>query len=353
MVPRVGKCQLVSIVHEPPSPPLPIIAGVVFGVIPQQSLLSDVPIFAAGDKSGTSLTLPKEAVQPIMANIATPQESGSLVNLWLPQAVQGGAGKTQKVWVGDGFPPIPKKVHERIIAWEYVDLGDLRQAGTWETLNPEPDPQQVVILQGIEVARAKRRPIKDIYTWIQCFAIYMAAMAKHDPGSIPEMLAFMLTIMKAQKEFKKPAWRLYDVAYREKAAATGNKKWSQIDPFLYNQLFTGRANEIAFCQHCHSTTHTSDTCKEAPPRKRPAIAGNNSQHRGWDPPHPRPSGPVCWQYNQGHCSFQPNCRFRHVCSACKRPHPLVYCPRASRGGPQTSGPTAQKGEKAKDTRANI
>ena len=238
---------------------------------------------------------------------------------------------------GRRLPPIPKKVHECIIAWEYVDLGNLRQAGTWETLNPEPDPQQVVILQGMEVTRAKRRPIKGIYTWILCFTIYMAAMAKHDPGSIPEMLAYMLTIMKAQKEFKEPAWRLYDVAYREEAAATGNKKWSQIDPLLYNQLFTGRGNEVAFCQHCHLTAHTSDPCKEAPPRKKPAIAGDNSQHRGWDPSRPHSSGSVCWQYNQGHCSFQPNCHFCHVCSACKRPYPLVYCPRASWGGARPQG----------------
>ena len=27
----------------------------------------------------------------------------------------------------------------------------------WETLNPEPEPQQVIILQGIEVVQAKRR----------------------------------------------------------------------------------------------------------------------------------------------------------------------------------------------------
>ena len=57
---------------------------------------------------------------------------------------------------------------------------------------------------------------------------------------------------------------------------------------------------------------------------------------------------VCWQYNQGHCFFQPTCRFCHLHSACKCPRPLVYCPRASWGGP-----TAKKGEKAKDTRANI
>ena len=48
-----------------------------------------------------------------MTNIAALHESGSLVNLWLPQATQGGAGKTQKVWVGDGFPPIPIKVHDQ------------------------------------------------------------------------------------------------------------------------------------------------------------------------------------------------------------------------------------------------
>ena len=158
------------------------------------------------------------------------------------------------------------------------------------TLNPEPDPQQIIILQGMEVTWVKRRPIKDIYTWIQRFALYMA---KHDPSSIPEMLAYMLTIMKAQKEFK------------------------------------------------------------ASPMKKPAIAGENSQHCEWDPPRPHSSGPVCWQYNQGHCSFQPNCHFRHVCSACKHLHPLLYCPRASRGGPQSMASTAQKGEKAKDTRANI
>ena len=58
-----------------------------------------------------------------------------------------------------------------------MNLGDLRQAGMLETLNPEQDPQQVVILQGIEVVGAKHKPMKDIYTWIECIVIYMVAMA--------------------------------------------------------------------------------------------------------------------------------------------------------------------------------
>lgn len=102
-------------------------------------------------------------------------------------------------------------------------------------------------------------------------------MAKYDSGSIAKMLAYMLIIMKTQKEFKEPAWRLNDIVYRDKAAATRNKKWSQINLLLYNLLFTGRANEVPFYQHYHST-NTFDTCKGALPRKTPGIAGDNSRH---------------------------------------------------------------------------
>ena len=33
-----------------------------------------------------------------------------------------------------------------------------------------------------------------------------------------------------------PAWKYHDQAYYDKAAATSNKKWSQIDPALFNQI---------------------------------------------------------------------------------------------------------------------
>ena len=61
---------------------------------------------------------------------------------------------------------------------------------------------------------------------------------KH-PSAVPEMLAYMLTMIRAAKEFEDPAWMLYDAAYRDKAATTKNRKWSQIDAGLHNQVFTG------------------------------------------------------------------------------------------------------------------
>ncbi len=144
-------------------------------------------------------------------------------------------GHRAKIWAGDRFPPIPKNVNDHINAWQYVDLADICQVGTCESLHPEPDPHQVIILKGVEVARPRRKPLKDIHSWVQCFTVYFAAMDKHYPDATPQLVAYMLTIMRAQWEFQEPAWRMYDEVYHEKAAARGNCKWSQMDPLLYNQ----------------------------------------------------------------------------------------------------------------------
>ena len=60
----------------------------------------------------------------------------------------------------------------------------------------------------------------------------MAVMVRKYPEAIPEMLIYMLSIMRAQQEYEEPAWSRYDEAFREKAASIGNRKWSQIDTHL-------------------------------------------------------------------------------------------------------------------------
>ncbi len=46
---------------------------------------------------------------------------------------------------------------------------------------------------------------KDISSWAQCFAVYMAAVVKQHSEAIPKMLVYMLAVMKEHKEFKVPA----------------------------------------------------------------------------------------------------------------------------------------------------
>ena len=61
------------------------------------------------------------------------------------------------VSVGNGFPPLAKKLVECIQALEFVDMTDLQPAQWQEVLDPEPDPRRYVILPGLEVARAKKK----------------------------------------------------------------------------------------------------------------------------------------------------------------------------------------------------
>ena len=65
----------------------------------------------------------------------------------------------------------------------------------------------------------------------------MAAVQQHNPGAINELLAYIFTIIRVAQEFEDPAWRSYDEAFREKAAATGNHKWSEINSLIYNRVF--------------------------------------------------------------------------------------------------------------------
>ncbi len=311
---------------------------VAMGVVPQGSRLAGVPTFSAANTEPAAATTDSTAssgASQRAGNSATLAGASAGILSWLlPQGGTGPASRLPKVWVGDGLPAIPKKLHERMTKWEFVELAEIRPAGSLDAVNPEPDPQQYIITRDLEISRARRKPIKDISTWVQCFAIYVAAMAKQHAELVPEMLAYMLAVMRAQKEFEEPAWRLYDIAFREKAASTGNRRWSQLDPVLYNQIFTGRARRVAICTHCNATNHTSEECAEAPPRKRAAMSHEPSGGR-------RAEGEagVCWQFNQGHCEYHPSCRFQHVCSACKRKHPLVRCPRVPRAGGQAWFPS--------------
>ena len=160
------------------------------------------------------------------------------MSLLVPQS-ELEAAKLPKVWVGDELPSIPRKTYDKILRWEFVDMVELQPVGVLDKLSLEPDPHHFVILPGLEVAQARKKPIQDLLTWIQCFNIYIAVVAKKHPDMVPEMLAHMLIVMQAQREYEEPAWHLYDEAFRDKAVATGNRKWSQIDTYIYNQIFTG------------------------------------------------------------------------------------------------------------------
>ena len=109
-------------------------------------------------------------------------------------------------------------------------MAELQTLGLIECQNPEPDPARYVILPGLELAKAKKKVVLDIHTWICCFAIYLTVMATKQPTILPELVAYMLFIIRIQREYEELVWRFYDEAFRDKAAATGNKKMVNVRP---------------------------------------------------------------------------------------------------------------------------
>jgi len=66
-------------------------------------------------------------------------------------------------------------------------------------------------------------------------------LAKAELECSTELAAYMPTITTAAQDYEHPAWERYNQVYWDKAVATGNKKWSQVDTALFNQMFTRRA----------------------------------------------------------------------------------------------------------------
>eukprot|EP00731_Ephydatia_muelleri_P032349 Em0023g856a len=225
-----------------------------------------------------------------------PPDSGSIAGQGEKRRALTGGGHKGRLWVipdlsvGNGFPPLTKRLVERIQALEFVDMADLRPAQWQEVLDPEPDPRRYVILPGLEVARAKKKPVEDIRTWSMCFTIYTATVGIKHPEMTSDMLAHMLHILRSHREYEEPAWREYDVRFRQLAAVSGNKAWAQLDPQLYNQCFVGRARRVA-----------------SSPQPGEASAGITKPARAER--EGKAKSEVCFRFNrEGSCPYNSQCR---------------------------------------------
>ena len=212
-----------------PSCSLPVSVG----ELPTAADLAGVPTFA-GQGSSTSKQLGVPEVgentgqsQEVLSSLKAIQSTSTLELPSFP--LSGDEDKEGVAGGGAGvYPPMLK--------WEFVDLEDFRPRSTQEKIAPESDTAKVVVLPGFEVAQPRKRPISNIVVWVQCFARYSAAMAGKFPEAMPGFVSHLVTVLKAFSEVEGTAWRDYDIAFREKMAATGNRKWTGMDVLLYQEL---------------------------------------------------------------------------------------------------------------------
>ena len=298
------------------------------GEMPSEDRLQDIPVVSRqpGDKSESAEAVVKfwETVLPAAGDSAKLGEKG--------------------VYVGEALPPVPQKLAEKIRAWEFVDMAELL---------PEFWAPKLEEKEGGQASSARRRrPVTELKTWLQGFAIYVAVMSGKHLGAVPQLMSFMVSIIRAAEDYAGLAWVRYDAAYRRQAVASGNRAWSQINPSLFSLCFTGKAQVANRCDLCLAATHTTRECSLAldgdpdlPTRMRAVESavvvfanrgGAQTVDRRQSGSQRRLQDDICRVWNEKRCYFK-RCRFRHACAACAGNHPMVDCPNGGTGG----GPVRQ------------
>ena len=271
---------------------------------------------------GSSTTEPGTGVQgrSLMATNTWPGGlARGLTQLLIPPTAPKAGTK-----ISNGLPPVPEKLVAKIRRGEFVELHELLPECLAESMDSTgPIPR----------SRARKK-LNDISVWLQCFALYVGVLASSKPALVPDLMAYMISIIRASQEFERSAWMVYDDAYRRQAAAAGDQwQWSQVNPSLYTICFTGKVKRTGRCERCLSAAHKTEECS-LPNEDDPDMAkrlktieaavmaltqsSSSSVPRGQ-------SGEICRKYNRGECTFR-YCKYGHRCVTCRGNHPAVECP---------------------------
>lgn len=174
--------------------------------------------------------------------------------------------------LGTGLGFIPKKLVEKIRATEYVDFAELPPAKGKNRPISQTLEGQIVVIQAADLAQA-RKLIPDLATWLQCFAMYVAAL-EPKPAKLRDLMAYQAMIAKASLKFRWPSWVVYDQNFRLEVAGNPRQAWARADSSIYTQCFLGQAVSMEnWCRKCQSLDHSTDHCpfqsSSLQSRKRP------------------------------------------------------------------------------------
>ena len=157
------------------------------------------------------------------------------------------SSSTEGVYIGEGLPPVPSKLAKKIRAGEFVEMGELLDT------KEEGEP---------ECKKRCGRRVVDIFTWLQCFGVYVSIRGVQSPTSILEFMAYMSMIVRVNQEYAGMAWLNYDTLFRKHAALRRDTKWSVINTTIYTRCFTGAPRNPARCGVCGAATHETQDCGE-------------------------------------------------------------------------------------------
>ena len=94
-----------------------VYVSVSLGTLPGGSALAGLPQSESGEGSS------REEGETSTAQLAT--QASSLMALLTSRAALDMPSKSSKIWLGEGLGSIPKRMYDRMMKWEFIDMGEL------------------------------------------------------------------------------------------------------------------------------------------------------------------------------------------------------------------------------------
>ncbi len=161
-----------------------------------------------GSMPGTSalgITLVGESM-PGTSALGIASVGGSIPGTWPSRVPTAGA------YVGNGMPPVPAKLVNKIRTLEFIEMGELLPE-FW--VGPKEAEGDV----GKEKRGRQSRKVRDVFMWLQYFGTYVAVFATHEPTVVPELMAYielmayMILIIHVSQDYERLGWVRYDSAF--------------------------------------------------------------------------------------------------------------------------------------------
>lgn len=215
---------------------------------------------------------------------------------------------------------VPQDICIKIWKNEYINLAVLLKRNQ-KRRGDETGNLYVNKLLQLQTRPQVLKEINNIREWTDAFLIFMSIYLKKHQNKVFELLQYMSTIREAESRCQNLAWRDYDAEFRTRQALK-QEPWNKIYTDLWLKLMT----------------NTSSVETQIPQTKlSTGLSGHYNQSR--------PARGICFDFNKGRCYFK-NCRFSHICLACKGEHAEKQCPHniTLQNIPENSSTNAQPGQ---------
>ena len=134
---------------------------------------------------------------------------------------------------------LPAKLVKEVLSGEFMELSKLlpKNFNSLQLLHDEP-LTLTVENSVIRINKAKASSITNIEEWTSAFTAYMSVIISKHPNRAAELLEYLSLTRYAAKYHRGLGWCIYDVKFRQKAAANKSILWSVIDSQLWLKTFT-------------------------------------------------------------------------------------------------------------------